>query len=251
MMSGVQSRGLIVNEYLTDTERARPCGLDGRRAALALGQRRIRGMKEESGSADVGTSFEKASRRGAVAKYGTQGRRARYFTAQPVRRDVRKHVMPGIRGAAPVTIKRRPSGTATPLSETVTRCMRVRACLRPTTRRNRRGSGMSADGHERAHGARPAPLVLEAGGPIDPGRTMSSRKPGNAFPRPWQSQKSGADQPIQTSMQRTLGTILRERRRESDTTPADAQFTARGRRLRTAHHVGTQVYVERLSLKRI
>ena len=42
-----------------------------------------------------------------------------YFTSEPVMRDVLKvNVMPGkFEGAAPVTIKRRPSGTATPLSE--------------------------------------------------------------------------------------------------------------------------------------
>jgi gluconate 2-dehydrogenase gamma chain len=42
-----------------------------------------------------------------------------YFTSQPVMVDVLKaRVMPGkFEGAAPVTIKRRPSGTATPPSE--------------------------------------------------------------------------------------------------------------------------------------
>ena len=42
-----------------------------------------------------------------------------YFTSERVMRDVLKvNVMPGkFEGAAPVTIKRRPSGTATPKSE--------------------------------------------------------------------------------------------------------------------------------------
>jgi len=114
---------VIVNEYLTDTERtAALAGLDAIDArARTESNVAFAELNAEKRSAMI-DSFEKGDR--GVEPSRTYWRLKGlvvhgYFTSEPVMRDVLKvSVMPGkFEGAAPVTIKRRPSETATPLSE--------------------------------------------------------------------------------------------------------------------------------------
>lgn len=114
---------VIVNEQLTDEERT--AGLAGLDAIDAL-------ARSTSNAAFTNLS---ATARGAMIDTLEKGDRSvdpsrtywqlkglvvhGYFTSEPVMRDVLKVVvMPGkFEGAAPIAIKRRPSGTATPRSE--------------------------------------------------------------------------------------------------------------------------------------
>jgi len=114
---------VIVNEYLSDTERvATLAGLDAIDArARTESNVTFARLSADKRSAMI-DSFEKGDR---SAEPSQTYRRLKglvvhgYFTSERVMRDVLKvTVMPGkFEGAAPVTIKRRPSGTATPLSE--------------------------------------------------------------------------------------------------------------------------------------
>ena len=114
---------VIVNEHLTEGERvAALAGLDAIDArARTESSVTFRELSADKRSAMI-DSFEKGDR--SVEPSQTYWRLKRlvvhgYFTSERVMRDVLKvTVMPGkFEGAAPVTIKRRPSGTATPLSE--------------------------------------------------------------------------------------------------------------------------------------
>lgn len=114
---------VIVNEYLTDTERtAGLAGLDAIDArARTESNVTFAELNAEKRSAMI-DSFEKGDRNVEPSRTYWQLKGLvvhGYFTSEPVMRDVLKvSVMPGkFEGAAPVTIKRRPSGTATPLSE--------------------------------------------------------------------------------------------------------------------------------------
>jgi len=114
---------VIVNEYLTDAERtAALSGLD----AIDARARAESGVTFAELSADkkgaMIDSFEKGDR--SVEPSQTYWRLKGlvvhgYFTSERVMRDVLKvTVMPGkFEGAAPVAIKRRPSGTVLPKSE--------------------------------------------------------------------------------------------------------------------------------------
>jgi glucoside 3-dehydrogenase (cytochrome c) hitch-hiker subunit len=114
---------VIVNEYLTDTERtAALAGLDAIDARVRTESNvAFAELSAEKRSAMI-DSFEKGDRNVEPSRtyWRLKGLVVHgYFTSEPVMRDVLKvSVMPGkFEGAAPVTIKRRPSGTATPPSE--------------------------------------------------------------------------------------------------------------------------------------
>ena len=114
---------VIVNEYLTETERvAALAGLD----AIDARARTESGVTFTELSADERSAmidnFEKGDRSAEPSQtyWRLKGLVVHgYFTSERVMRDVLKvTVMPGrFEGAAPVTIRRRPSGTATPRSE--------------------------------------------------------------------------------------------------------------------------------------
>ncbi len=114
---------VIVNEHLTEAERvAALAGLD----AIDARARTESSVTFAELSADkrraMIDSFEKGDRSAEPSQtyWRLKGLVVHgYFTSEPVMRDVLKvTVMPGkFEGAAPVTIKRRPSGTATPQSE--------------------------------------------------------------------------------------------------------------------------------------
>jgi hypothetical protein len=114
---------VIVNEYLTDAERV--AGLAGLDAIDARARTESNvAFVELSGEkrSVMIDSFEKGDRNVEPSRTYWQLKGLivhGYFTSEPVMRDVLKvSVMPGkFEGAAPVTIKRRPSGTATPPSE--------------------------------------------------------------------------------------------------------------------------------------
>src|SRR6476469_6184497 len=114
---------VIVNENLSEAERT--AGLAGLDAIDAL-------ARTESNVAFAQLSAEKRSAMIESLEKGDRGVEPSrtywslkglvvhgYFTSERVMRDVLKvNVMPGkFEGAAPVAIKRRPSGSATPLSE--------------------------------------------------------------------------------------------------------------------------------------
>ena len=114
---------VIVNEYLTDAERvAALAGLDAIDArARSESNAAFAQLSAEKRSAMI-DSFEKGDRSAEpsqtywrLKQFVVHG----YFTSERVMRDVLKvTVMPGkFEGAAPVTIKRRPSGTVLPKSE--------------------------------------------------------------------------------------------------------------------------------------
>lgn len=114
---------VIVNEYLTDTERvAALAGLDAIDArARTESNVTFAELSTDKRSAMI-DGFEKGDRGAEPSQtyWRIKGLVVHgYFTSEPVMRDVLKvNVMPGkFEGAAPVTIKRRPSGTATPKSE--------------------------------------------------------------------------------------------------------------------------------------
>lgn len=114
---------VIVNEYLTDAERvAALAGLDAIDArARTESSVTFAELSPEKRSAMI-DSFEKGDRSTEPSQtyWRLKGLVVHgYFTSERVMRDVLKvNVMPGkFEGAAPVTIKRRPSGTATPKSE--------------------------------------------------------------------------------------------------------------------------------------
>lgn len=114
---------VIVNEYLTETERvAALAGLDAI-DARALSEYNVTFAKLSADKRGAMIdSFEKGDRSAEPAPtyWRLKGLVVHgYFTSEPVMRDVLKvTVMPGkFEGAAPVSIKRRPSGTATPKSE--------------------------------------------------------------------------------------------------------------------------------------
>jgi hypothetical protein len=114
---------VIVNEYLPETERtAGLAGLDAIDArARTESNVAFAELSGEKRSAMI-DSFEKGDRNVEPSRtyWRLKGLVVHgYFTSEPVMRDVLKViVMPGkFEGAASVTIKRRPSGTATPLSE--------------------------------------------------------------------------------------------------------------------------------------
>ena len=114
---------VIVNEHLTEAERvAGLAGLDAIDArARTESNVAFAELNAEKRSAMI-DSFEKGDRNAEPSRtyWRLKGLVVHgYFTSEPVMRDVLKvTVMPGkFEGAAPVTIKRRPSGTATPLSE--------------------------------------------------------------------------------------------------------------------------------------
>lgn len=114
---------VIVNEHLTEAERvAALAGLDAIDArARTESNVTFAELSADKRSAMI-DSFEKGDRRAEPSQtyWRLKGLVVHgYFTSEPVMRDVLKvEVMPGkFEGAAPVTIKRRPSGTATPKSE--------------------------------------------------------------------------------------------------------------------------------------
>ena len=114
---------VIVNENTPDAERtAGLAGLDAIDArARAESNVTFAQLSAEKRSAMI-ESFEKGDRSVEPSRtyWGLKGLVVHgYFTSERVMRDVLKvNVMPGkFEGAAPVTIKRRPSETATPLSE--------------------------------------------------------------------------------------------------------------------------------------
>ena len=114
---------VIVNEHLTEAERvAALAGLD----AIDARARTESGVTFTELSADKRSamidSFEKGDRSAEPSQtyWRLKGLVVHgYFTSERVMRDVLKvTVMPGkFEGAAPVSIRRRPSGTATPKSE--------------------------------------------------------------------------------------------------------------------------------------
>ena len=114
---------VIVNEYLSDTERvAALAGFDAIDArARTESNVTFAELSTQKRSAMI-DSFEQGDRRAEPAQtyWRLKGLVVHgYFTSQPVMRDVLKvNIMPGkFEGAAPVTIKRRPSGTTLPKSE--------------------------------------------------------------------------------------------------------------------------------------
>ena len=114
---------VIVNEHLTDTERvAALAGLDAIDArARTESNVTFAKLSADKRSAMI-DSFEKGDRSTQPSQtyWRLKGLVVHgYFTSERVMRDVLKvTVMPGkFEGAAPVAIKRRPSGTATPKSE--------------------------------------------------------------------------------------------------------------------------------------
>jgi gluconate 2-dehydrogenase gamma chain len=114
---------VIVNEYLTEAERvAALAGLDAIDArARTESSVTFTELSADKRSAMI-DSFEKGDRGAEPSQtyWRLKGLVVHgYFTSERVMRDVLKvEVMPGkFEGAAPVTIKRRPSGTATPKSE--------------------------------------------------------------------------------------------------------------------------------------
>ena len=114
---------VIVNEHLTEAERvAALAGLDAIDArARTESNVTFAELSADKRSAMI-DSFEKGDRSAEPSQtyWRLKGLVVHgYFTSEPVMRDVLKvTVMPGkFEGAAPVTIKRRPSGTATPKSE--------------------------------------------------------------------------------------------------------------------------------------
>lgn len=114
---------VIVNEYLSDTERvAALAGLDAIDArARAESNVTFAALSADKRSAMI-DDLEKGDRSAEPSQtyWRLKGLVVHgYFTSERVMRDVLKvTVMPGkFEGAAPVTIKRRPSGTATPKSE--------------------------------------------------------------------------------------------------------------------------------------
>ena len=114
---------VIVNENLPDAERtAGLAGLDAIDArARTESNVAFAQLSAEKRSAMI-DSFEKGDRSVEPSRtyWGLKGLVVHgYFTSEPVMRDVLKvSVMPGrFEGAAPVTIKRRPSSTETPRSE--------------------------------------------------------------------------------------------------------------------------------------
>ena len=114
---------VIVNEHLMETERvAALAGLDAIDArARTESNVTFAELSADKRSAII-DSFEKGDRSAEPSQtyWRLKGLVVHgYFTSEPVMRDVLKvTVMPGkFEGAAPVTIRRRPSGTATPKSE--------------------------------------------------------------------------------------------------------------------------------------
>ena len=114
---------VIVNEYLTEAQRvAALAGLDAIDArARTESNVTFAELSADKRSAMI-DSLEKGDRSAEPAQtyWRLKGLVVHgYFTSEPVMRDVLKvTVMPGkFEGAAPVTIKRRPSGTAAPKSE--------------------------------------------------------------------------------------------------------------------------------------
>lgn len=114
---------VIVNEYLTDDERvAALSGLDAiDTRARTESNVTFAELRADKKSAMI-DSFEKGDRSVEPSKtyWRLKGLVVHgYFTSERVMRDVLKvTVMPGkFEGAAPVTIKRRPSGTVLPKSE--------------------------------------------------------------------------------------------------------------------------------------
>ena len=114
---------VIVNEHLTEAERvAGLAGLDAIDArARTESNATFAELSADKRSAMI-DSFEKGDRSAEPSRtyWRLKGLVVHgYFTSEPVMKDVLKvTVMPGkFEGAAPVTIKRRPSGTATPKSE--------------------------------------------------------------------------------------------------------------------------------------
>ena len=114
---------VIVNEYLSDTERvAALAGLDAIDARARTESNVTFAKLSTTKRAAMIDTLEKGDRstEPSATYWRLKGLVVHgYFTSQPVMRDVLKvTVMPGkFEGAAPVTIKRRPSGTATPKSE--------------------------------------------------------------------------------------------------------------------------------------
>ena len=114
---------VIVNEYLTEAERvAALAGLDAIDArARTESSVTFAELSADKRSAMI-DSFEKGDRSAEPSQtyWRLKGLVVHgYFTSERVMTDVLKvTVMPGkFEGAAPVTIRRRPSGTATPKSE--------------------------------------------------------------------------------------------------------------------------------------
>ncbi len=114
---------VIVNEYLTEAERvAALAGLDAIDArARTESNVTFAELSADKRSAMI-DSLEKGDRSAEPSQtyWRLKGLVVHgYFTSERVMRDVLKvTVMPGkFEGAAPVTIKRRPSGTTTPKSE--------------------------------------------------------------------------------------------------------------------------------------
>lgn len=114
---------VIVNEHLTEAERvAALAGLDAIDArARTESSVTFTELSADKRSAMI-DSFEKGDRGAEPSKtyWRLKGLVVHgYFTSERVMKDVLKvTVMPGkFEGAAPVTIRRRPSGTATPKSE--------------------------------------------------------------------------------------------------------------------------------------
>jgi len=114
---------VIVNEYLTEAERvAALAGLDAMDArARTESNVTFAELSADKRSAMI-DSFEKGDRSAEPSQtyWRLKGLVVHgYFTSERVMTDVLKvTVMPGkFEGAAPVTIRRRPSGTATPKSE--------------------------------------------------------------------------------------------------------------------------------------
>ena len=114
---------VIVNEHLTEAERvAALAGLDAIDArARTESNATFAELSADKRSAMI-DSLEKGDRSAEPSQtyWRLKGLVVHgYFTSEPVMRDVLKvTVMPGkFEGAAPVTIRRRPSGTATPKSE--------------------------------------------------------------------------------------------------------------------------------------
>ena len=114
---------VIVNEHLTEAERvAALAGLDAIDArARTESNVTFAELSADKRSAMI-DSFEKGDRSAEPSQtyWRLKGLVVHgYFTSERVMKDVLKvTVMPGkFEGAAPVTIKRRPSGTATPKSE--------------------------------------------------------------------------------------------------------------------------------------
>ena len=114
---------VIVNEYLTDTERvAALAGLDTIDARARTESNVTFAELSNDKRSTMIDGFETGDRGAEPSQtyWRIKGLIVHgYFTSERVMRDVLKvNVMPGkFEGAAPVTIKRRPSGTATPKSE--------------------------------------------------------------------------------------------------------------------------------------